>query len=189
MTPRTHARMGLGTAITEAEAADGTLRLAIYRDGKELDVATQLQKLGPYSVTWPFDGAKSRGLLSLFCDYLASAQDAEGGFGFRVPGAANGLILLSNPDPKYLESCRRLAYHCLRNRAGMGLPSEDNDWFRQRILFELLKELRTGARSAVPLVEQMVKDSNGNRERQGVLQDVLKAIGGKPQLRQRNGGS
>src|SRR5512136_191994 len=47
------ARMGLGTAITEAESSDGRLRLAVYRDGKELDVTVPLQKLRPYSATWP----------------------------------------------------------------------------------------------------------------------------------------
>jgi len=113
-------RMGLGHAITESEAADGTLRITLYRDGKEVEAAVQLQKLGPYAKAWPFECAKSRKLLDLFCDYLASAQDADGGFGFRTPGAVNGLVLLAHPDPKYLEHCRRLAYHCVREKADMG---------------------------------------------------------------------
>jgi len=149
------ARMGLGTAITEAEAADGRLRLAIYRDGKELDVTVPLQKLGPYSATWPFECAKSRRAFGLFSDYLAREQDAEGGFGFRVAGAANGLVLLANPDPRYLESCRRLAYHFLRDRASMGGLGTWDTSYTGIYLAEYY--LVTGDRAVLPELERVCK--------------------------------
>ncbi len=113
-------RMGLGYAVGQAEAADGKLRLTVYRDGTEQEAAVQLRRLGPYAATWPFGCEKSRRLHALFCDYLASVQNADGGFGFRTAGAANSLILLAHPDPKHLEHCRRFAYHCVRDQAGMG---------------------------------------------------------------------
>jgi len=113
-------RMGLGHAITESEAGDGKLRLRVYRDGRELDVAVQLRPLGPYARTWPFDCKKSRKLLDIFCDHLASIQQPDGGYRFRTPGAANALVLLANPEPKYVENCRRFAYGCVRDKANMG---------------------------------------------------------------------
>ena len=149
------ASMGLGTAITEAEAADGRLRLAIYRDGKELDVAIQLQKLGSYAATWPFGCAKSRKLLDIFCDYLAREQEPEGSIGFRVPGAANGLILLANPDPKYLESCRRLAYNFMRDKASMsGLGTWDTSYTG---IYLAEYYLVTGDRAVLPELERVCK--------------------------------
>ena len=148
-------RMGLGYAVAESEAGDGKFALTIYRDGKEQDVVIQLQKLGEYSKTWPFHCDKSRQVLDIFCSQFAAIQETDGGFTFRTASSANGLALLANEDPKYLENARRLAYSYVRDKVSAG---EQGTWPSAYTGIYLAEYyLVTGDRHVLPELERVCK--------------------------------
>ena len=65
------ARKSIGWAIGAAEAADGVMNLKRWRAGVTNDVSIQLQVLGAYSATAPYNCPKSARILSNACNKFA----------------------------------------------------------------------------------------------------------------------
>jgi hypothetical protein len=102
-------RTEFGKAITAAEAADGKLALTRWRDGNSNEVVVQLQPLGSYGPTAPYDCPKSKRIFDDGCEALAQRMKAEG-YGTRmdpIPRSLNALALLASGKKEYLPLIRR----------------------------------------------------------------------------------
>lgn len=64
--------MDFGTAIEESEGKDGKLTLSVTRGGKEMDVVIQLEAIGRFSKTYPYDCEKSALLAKGAMAYLSN---------------------------------------------------------------------------------------------------------------------
>jgi hypothetical protein len=98
------ARVQFATAITTAEATNGTLRIQRWRAGKTEPVELKLSVLGAYSVTAPYDCEKSRRIFELGCASLAGRM-AEADYARKVnpiPRSLNALALLASGNKDYL---------------------------------------------------------------------------------------
>ncbi|MCH7226898.1 DUF6288 domain-containing protein [Haloferula sp. A504] len=95
-------RTEIGKALSAAEAADGKLALTRWRQGGTEEVILQLQNLGPYSPTAPYDCGKSYEILNQSCEALAGRMK-EPGYGKQNPivRSLNALGLLASGNPKY----------------------------------------------------------------------------------------
>lgn len=105
-------RVVLGNAITESETrrGNGTLELAIVRDGAEESVSVQLRVIGTYGAKWPFECEKSEAVSDGVCRYLTENAQMHV-IGAGVSRAWHGLFLLSSGKPEHLDVVRRAAYH------------------------------------------------------------------------------
>lgn len=95
-------RIELGKAIGEAEASrSGKLELMVWRSGKSKRRQIQLEKLGRYSKTAPFDCKKSDRIFEKGC--LAQAQMLKARKrGNRIVSSYAALALLSSGRKEYL---------------------------------------------------------------------------------------
>lgn len=110
-------RITLGNIITEAEAADGKVKLMIRdtEDGEPYEVVVQIPVLGAYSETWPLDCPKSDRIVRNMADYLAEngsfpfpeevPEGVGGPTGVCLPGFG-ALFLLSTGEEKDLNVVR-----------------------------------------------------------------------------------
>ncbi|MCX6879610.1 MAG: DUF6288 domain-containing protein [Verrucomicrobia bacterium] len=150
-------RVGMGYAVADAQARDGRLGLTIYRDGGFLPVVVPLPVLGATPAAWPLDGGnKSAVVHRQFCDHLAATQSTDGEFGERPASSASGLILLAHPDPRYLESARRLAYSYVRHPAGIDGMGSWSCGYTAIYLAEYY--LVTGDRAVLPELERVCRE-------------------------------
>ncbi len=94
-------RLEMGKAITAAEAADGKLALTRWRDGSVGVVHVQLEVLGRYSETAPYDCPKSKLVMDRSAEALSRRMAAPDYKGNAITRSLNGLGLLANGDPKY----------------------------------------------------------------------------------------
>ncbi len=90
-------RKALAHAITEAETArnDGRLRLNLWREGRDASVTLNLDVLGSYSATSPFDCEKTEALVDGAVAYL---KDNLPGGGIAGHIAALGLLATGRDD-------------------------------------------------------------------------------------------
>lgn len=102
------ARERFARAITQAEE-NGTLSLLRWSGGTTDRVTLQLQKMGSYSPTAPFNCAKSAKIMKQGWDALAKKMADESGRSDSIPRALNALALLSSGDPQYHPVLRRQA--------------------------------------------------------------------------------
>ena len=102
-------RTEMGKALTAAEAASGSLALAVWKEGRQQEVTLKLALLGSYSATAPFKCPKSKLILEQGCEALAkkiaSPTYREG----IIPRSLNALALLASGDPKYLPLVKKEA--------------------------------------------------------------------------------
>ncbi|GAH35761.1 unnamed protein product, partial [marine sediment metagenome] len=105
------ARISFGKAITKAEKTEnsGKLPLILWRNGKIERVAVQLQTMGSYSPTAPFDCPKSKKILEFSCAALAKKIKANPTGGPVISRALNALLLLASGDDKYLPVVKKQA--------------------------------------------------------------------------------
>jgi hypothetical protein len=98
------ARILFGKAITKAERTEnrGKLPLILWRNGKMDRVVVQLQTMGSYSSTAPFDCPKSKRILETSCEALANKINANPTDGPLISRALNALLLLASGEEKYL---------------------------------------------------------------------------------------
>ena len=61
----------------------------------------------------------------------------------------------------------------------VALLRKDNDWFRQKILLELLKAMKTKAGSAAAQLQTMIRGAGNDKSKKDYLQGILEAVGGK----------
>lgn len=103
--PRSH----LANAITESETEKmgGKLTLNVIREGKPITVKIQLEVMGSYSKTWPYNCSKSRKILDNAADFVAGMQRPNG----YPHWWWNPLIFISHPDLKYRDNARRAAHN------------------------------------------------------------------------------
>jgi hypothetical protein len=102
-------RTELGKALTAAEAVDGKLSLTRWKNGNTDEVVLQLQVLGAYSKTAPFDFKKSAKVFQTGCDALAKCMQEDPKYASQgaIPRSLNALALLSSGDPKYMDLIKR----------------------------------------------------------------------------------
>ncbi len=101
------ARKSIAFAIQEAEqeANKGILKLTRWRAGKAEEVQLELQVMGTYSDTAPFNCPKSKRIFEEACKALEKESLNE-----NWCGAVNGLALLATGDPKYLPMVKEFAH-------------------------------------------------------------------------------
>ena len=142
-------RTELGTAITTAEtkAAEGKLALTRWREGQSDEVVLQLQVLGSYGATAPFDCDKSQRLLDQGCKALAVRMSQPD---YRamdpIPRSLNALALLASGNPEYLPVLKREAQWA----AGYSNKSMQTWYYGYCMLFLSEYSLATGDESVLP---------------------------------------
>jgi hypothetical protein len=105
-------RVEFGRAIGAAEAADGRLELLRWRKGESggepsrITIALELEPLGAYSATAPFDCDKSRRVLDAGLAALANRMQAKPSDGNPIVRCYNALALLASGNPAYLPIIR-----------------------------------------------------------------------------------
>lgn len=96
------ARISFAHAITAAEATDGKLRLNVWRDGSRIDAVIQLEAIGSYGATAPWDCPKSQRIFEQGCKRLAKRMQADIQSKAKrkhpIQHMLNALALLSSPD-------------------------------------------------------------------------------------------
>lgn len=102
-------RPQLANAITQSETVKmrGKLTLNVIREGKPLRVNIQLDVMGTYSDTWPYDCSKSRKILDNAAEFVVGMQRPNG----YTHWWWNPLVFISHPDIKYRENARRAAHY------------------------------------------------------------------------------
>ncbi|MGJ8673461.1 DUF6288 domain-containing protein [Rubritalea sp.] len=99
---KSDARITLAKAITEAEATNGKLSLTVWRKGKTAEVILQLEPLGRYSKTAPFDCPKSQKIVALGCSQIAkSMSKPDGKRRHVVVKVLNTLALMASGDEQW----------------------------------------------------------------------------------------
>lgn len=93
------ARIQFARAVTRAEEekARGILKLIRWRGGEIQPVKIQLQVLGTYADTAPFDCEKSKRVFSLGCEAIAKRGLRQ----VSIPNDMNALALLASGEQKY----------------------------------------------------------------------------------------
>ncbi|MFO7820602.1 MAG: DUF6288 domain-containing protein [Lentisphaeria bacterium] len=102
----------MAAAITESETAEaeGKLVLGVRRGGKNLDVEVNLEVMGTYSSTAPFDCPKTEKIVSNLEDWVISQGAGEGFLN------STAIFLLATGNPDVLGFVRRVIY---KRMAGM----------------------------------------------------------------------
>jgi hypothetical protein len=113
----TDARRTFGLAIGRAEAADGVLPLTVWRSNKTETVILQLQVMGAYSETSPYNCPKAAKILEQGLAVIAKniGKDAR----FHI----NELALLASGKPEYLDLVRKRA-----QEVAAGTPDGEALW-------------------------------------------------------------
>lgn len=146
-------RVLLGNWITEAEAADGTLKLMVKDapDAKQQprEVVVKIPALGAYAKTWPVNCAKSDKLIRQHADMIAANLDsAEMGLNGSV------LFLLSTGEEKDLEVVRGLMKKYVADYKKPGEGREVYPWFAGYTGPGFCEYyLRTGDESVLPIIK------------------------------------
>jgi len=154
-------RPQLASAITqsETEKMDGKLTLRVIRDGKPRSVNIQLQVLGTYAKTWPYNCRKSRKILDNAATFVANMQHPSGSPHWWW----NALTLISHPDLKYRDNARRAAhYFCsdlVEYDTAKGQPYSRGltSWrYSYKVIFLCDYYLLTGDETVLPTIETLV---------------------------------
>ncbi len=104
-------RIELGNALTHAEsnAGGGKLTLTRWRGGETTDVVLELEVLGDYSATAPYDCPKSARILEMGSQALA-ARIADPDYKTNpISRSLNALALLATGNPDYLPLLKKEA--------------------------------------------------------------------------------
>lgn len=97
------ARITLAKAITEAEKNTGALGLVRWRAGQSQTVEVKLPVLGSYSVTAPYDCAKSKRIFEQGCAAIAKLgfKNRRGEIRIEIANALRALALLASGREEY----------------------------------------------------------------------------------------
>lgn len=120
------ARYALSAAITTAEAKTGKLNILRWRKGKTESVTLQLEALGAYTESAPFNCTKSQKILDAGCKHIAAKMrsalprisaikwnDPQKKYVYNkkdIGDLINALALLASGKPEYNELVRKFAY-------------------------------------------------------------------------------
>ena len=151
----TDARIALAKAITTAEAKDGKLSLFRWRGGQRKGVVLQLEALGAYSSTAPFDCEKSNAIFTKGCEALAERMRANPEKrGNPIQRSLNALALLASGDEAYFPLVKEEADWASAYEINDGLHSWPTGWVN---LFLAEYLLATGDESVRPNLEKLSK--------------------------------
>ena len=105
------ARISFGKAITKAEKTEnrGKLPLLVWRNGKTERVVVQIEPMGSYSSTAPFNCPKSKKIVEQGCAALAKKMRANPTGDPHIARSLNALLLLSTGNPEYLDVVKEQA--------------------------------------------------------------------------------
>ncbi|MFT5467273.1 MAG: hypothetical protein ACI8UO_002377 [Verrucomicrobiales bacterium] len=159
------ARISFAKAITSAEAANGALSLIRFRDGARKTVKIQLEPLGEYSPTAPFNCEKSTRIFERGCAALAERMrknpDKRGN---PIQRSLNALALLASGDKTYAALIKEEADWAKTYEIDDGLHSWPTGWVN---LFLAEYLLATGDESARPNLEKLSKAIAGGQSHVG----------------------
>ena len=143
-------RIQLGNIITDAEAADGVVKLVV-KDAPTAapqEVIVKIPVLGAYSKTWPMNCPKSDKIVRGFADYLAKPDSNKGFSGIGM------LFLLSTGEEKDLATVREWV-HGFADK-----PGPDYAWTLGYGGIPLTEYyLRTGDAAALPIIQKWVESA------------------------------
>lgn len=154
-------RPQLANAITQSETTQmgGKLTLQLIRDGRPRSVNIQLQVLGTYAKTWPYNCSKSRKILDNAATFVADMQHPNG----SPTWWWNALVLISHPDLKYRDNARRAAhYFCddlVEYDTAKGHPYSRGltSWrYSYKVIFLADYYLLTGDETVLPAIKKLV---------------------------------
>lgn len=149
------ARISLAKAITAAEAADGKLSLIRFRDGERANVELQLEVLGSYGPTAPYDCEKSNRIFERGCAALAQRmRENPDRRGNPIQRSLNALALLASGDEAYDELLKEEVEWAKAYEINDGLHSWPTGWVN---LFLAEYLLATGDESVRPHIEKLSK--------------------------------
>ena len=142
-------------AHAESEAGRGRIVFGVHRGNTNFDVALQLEVLGTYSATTPYDCPKAERIVANMEAYLAErggvASDFAGGGWLN----SDSLFLLAAGTPKYQGLVRRFVY---KKMAGINLDhpvvAGGGTWDQAHsLLFFAEYYLATGDRNVLPYLK------------------------------------
>jgi hypothetical protein len=150
-------RMTLGNAIGRAEADGEPLVLTVLRDGKKKAVKLLLPPTADWTGGWGPACEKSREVLFDACQSLLNAQMPNGQIitDGNMGTTLGGLLMLANPDPRFLDGARRAAYQVVAAEYNYG--DTCNNWalgYGGLLLAEYY--LATGDAVVLPRLKDMV---------------------------------
>ena len=96
------ARIALAHAIVDAEADNGELELGIWREGQSLTVKLQLEPIGTYAPTAPFECRKSDTIVDRGCEAIAKSMSDRRRRIHPIVRALNAMALLASGEKRYL---------------------------------------------------------------------------------------
>lgn len=99
--------MEFGNAIEVAEGTDGKLPLLVKRGDKTIDVIIELEPIGSFSPTYPYDCEKSAWIRKRALDWLV--DERKSGWHAATGNACAGLALLGSDDPAHQAAAKQLA--------------------------------------------------------------------------------
>lgn len=147
-------RTELGKAITTAEskAGAGKLSLTRWRAGSSEEVVLNLQVLGSYSPTAPFDCDKSKHLLEQGCKALAARMSQSDYTRMdAIPRSLNALAILASGNSEYLPLLKREAQWA----AGYSNKSMQTWYYGYCMLFLSEYAMATGDQSVLPGLKRL----------------------------------
>ena len=150
-------RPELGKALTAAEsdAGGGKLTLTRWRAGKAEEVVVKLPVLGSYSVTAPFDCAKSKRILEQGCKALAEKVAKSPNHEDAIVRSLNALALLASGEPAYLPLVKKEA------EWAAGFASNSMQTWHYGYVMMLLSEyvMATGDQSVMPGLRRLALEA------------------------------
>ncbi|MEM9019894.1 MAG: DUF6288 domain-containing protein [Planctomycetota bacterium] len=117
--------------IEDSQAEEGKLELIVWPDGNrsaQKTVEVQIEPVGRFSRTYPFNCARSDRLMEQLCEWLAKEYERAGRFEGRVHAhSACVLALMASGDDRYAPLIRRIMAGYYNKRynsfSGGGFPS------------------------------------------------------------------
>jgi HEAT repeat protein len=150
------ARRSFGFAIAIAEEKSGSLPLMLWRDGKSLQVHLELQVLGAYSATAPYDCPKSRKIFEQGCRRIVARGFEE----TDIPDHLNALALLASGDAKHHVA---LGSYARKVAKSLQLADTWNWYIAYGNLFLSEYVLATGDKSVVPQLRETTRHAVKNQ--------------------------
>lgn len=147
-------RTEMGKAIGSAEAKDGKLSLMLWRKGKTEKVNVQLQVLGAYSKTAPFNCAKSQKVFDQGCAALAKSMKS-GDKSKRhnwITKSLNALVLLASGKAEYMPLVKETVKEAANFAA---VQNSTSSWYYGPVNILIAEyTLATGDKSFLPALEK-----------------------------------
>jgi len=150
-------RIEIGRAITLAEtkAGKGELLVTRWRDGNTQDVALQIDVLGSYGPTAPYDCDKSELIYQRGCEALARKMAEPGYSPNAIVRSLNAMALLSSKDNRYAKLLRREA----KWASAFSSDSFQTWWYGYCITFLSEYVMLTRDKSVMPGLKRLVGEA------------------------------